>query len=206
MSPVSELVVELDRTAGDALHRQIEASIRERIRSGSLSAGITLPPTRALAAELGVSRGVVVEAYAQLVAEGYLTSRSGGYTQVASGPTAASHATGPRQHRVAPARVSGPSVDFGYGRANLAAFPRGAWLRSVRRVLTEAADERLGYLDGRGAVVDHSVPDRPGRVVLRAVGGEDRAIEVLRRVSGFVSCRGHGHAGFQESVLLIRSV
>src|SRR6516165_6320515 len=152
LSPVSELVVELDRTAGDALHRQIEASIRERIRSGSLSAGITLPPTRALAAELGVSRGVVVEAYAQLVAEGYLTSRSGGYTQVASGPTAASHATGPRQHRVAPARVSGPSVDFGYGRANLAAFPRGAWLRSVRRVLTEAADERLGYLDGRGAV------------------------------------------------------
>ena len=43
-------------------------------------------------------------------------------------------------------------VDFGYGRCNLAAFPRAAWLRSVRRVLTEAADERLGYLDGRGAV------------------------------------------------------
>ena len=43
-------------------------------------------------------------------------------------------------------------VDFGYGRANLAAFPRAAWLRSVRRVLTETADERLGYLDGRGAV------------------------------------------------------
>ncbi len=43
-------------------------------------------------------------------------------------------------------------VDFGYGRCNLAAFPRAAWLRSVRRVLTEAADERLGYLDGRGAI------------------------------------------------------
>jgi GntR family transcriptional regulator/MocR family aminotransferase len=43
-------------------------------------------------------------------------------------------------------------VDFGYGRSNLAAFPRAAWLRSVRRVLTEAADERFGYLDGRGAV------------------------------------------------------
>jgi GntR family transcriptional regulator / MocR family aminotransferase len=151
-SPVSELVVELDRTGGDALHRQIEASIRERIRSGSLPAGITLPPTRALAAELGVSRGVAVEAYAQLVAEGYLTSRSGGYTQVASGPTAASPATAPRPHRPAPPRVSGPAVDFGYGRANLAAFPRTAWLRSVRRVLTEAADERFGYLDGRGAV------------------------------------------------------
>ena len=152
LSPVSELVVELDRTGGDALHRQIEASIRERIRSGSLPAGITLPPTRALAAELGVSRGVAVEAYAQLVAEGYLTSRSGGYTQVASGPTAASGIKAQRQHRPASPRARGPSVDFGYGRANLAAFPRAAWLRSVRRVLTEAADERLGYLDGRGAV------------------------------------------------------
>jgi GntR family transcriptional regulator/MocR family aminotransferase len=152
LSPVSELVVELDRTAGEALHRQIESSIRGRIRSGSLPAGITLPPTRALAAELGVSRGVAVEAYAQLVAEGYLTSRSGGYTQVASGPTAASPVKAPRPHRPAPPRVPGPSVDFGYGRANLAAFPRAAWLRSVRRVLTEAADERLGYLDGRGAV------------------------------------------------------
>src|SRR6516165_11419250 len=122
LSPVSELVVELDRTAGDALHRQIEASIRERIRSGSLSAGITLPPTRALAAELGVSRGVVVEAYAQLVAEGYLTSRSGGYTQVASTAAAAPPATALRARRPAPSRPGGPVVDFGYGRCNLAAF------------------------------------------------------------------------------------
>ncbi|MEA2147803.1 MAG: GntR family transcriptional regulator / MocR family aminotransferase [Solirubrobacteraceae bacterium] len=149
MSPVSELVVDLDRAGGDALHRQIEASIRARVRSGALPAGIALPPTRALAAQLGVSRGVIVEAYAQLVAEGYLTSRSGGYTQVAPTPTAASPLTAPRPRRPGPLR---PAVDFGYGRGNLAAFPRAAWLRSVRRVLTEAPDERLGYLDGRGAV------------------------------------------------------
>ena len=152
LSPVSELVVELDREGGDALHRQIEASIRDRIRSGALPAGIALPPTRALAAQLGVSRGVIVEAYAQLVAEGYLTSRSGGYTQVAPAPTAAPPATAPRPRRPGPSRPPHPSVDFGYGRGNLAAFPRAAWLRSVRRVLTETADERLGYLDGRGAV------------------------------------------------------
>jgi GntR family transcriptional regulator / MocR family aminotransferase len=157
LSPVSELAIDLDRNGGDALHRQIEASIRQRIRSGALPAGVALPPTRALAAELGVTRGVVVEAYAQLVAEGYLTSRSGGYTQVA--PTsaaaplaAAALAAAPRLGRQARARPPRPVVDFGYGRCNLAAFPRAAWLRSVRRVLTEAADERLGYLDGRGAV------------------------------------------------------
>src|SRR6516165_6279073 len=84
LSPVSELAIDLDRNGGGALHRQIEASIRQRIRSGALPAGVALPPTRALAAELGVTRGVVVEAYGQLVAEGYLTSRGGGYTQVAS--------------------------------------------------------------------------------------------------------------------------
>jgi GntR family transcriptional regulator / MocR family aminotransferase len=148
LSPVSELAIDLDRNGRGALHSQIETSIRQRIRSGALPAGVALPPTRALAAELGVARGVVVEAYAQLVAEGYLTSRSGGYTHVAPTPAAAA----PRPGRPASPRLPRPVVDFGYGRCNLAAFPRAAWLRSVRRVLTEAADERLGYLDGHGAV------------------------------------------------------
>jgi GntR family transcriptional regulator / MocR family aminotransferase len=172
LSPVSELAIDLDRDGGGALHRQIETSIRQRIRSGALPAGVALPPTRALAAQLGVTRGVVVEAYAQLVAEGYLTSRSGGYTQVASAPAAAPAPAAPAPAASTPAastpaapapavlRPAGPTwprpprpvVDFGYGRGNVAAFPRAAWLRSVRRVLTETADERLGYLDGRGAV------------------------------------------------------
>jgi GntR family transcriptional regulator/MocR family aminotransferase len=153
LSPVSELAIDLERNGEDALHRQIEASIRQRIRSGALPAGVALPPSRALAAELGVTRGVVVEAYAQLVAEGYLTSRSGGYTQVApASATAPPLAAAPRPGRPARSHPPRPVVDFGYGRCNLAAFPRAAWLRSVRRVLTEAADDRLGYLDGRGAV------------------------------------------------------
>src|SRR3954451_5311598 len=81
-----DLVVEIERGNGVALHRQIEAAIRAAIHGGRLRKGACLPPTRALAAELGVSRGVVVEAYAQLAAEGYLTSRSGSYTTVAAEP------------------------------------------------------------------------------------------------------------------------
>ena len=80
----SGLLVVLDAAAGVPLHRQIETSIRDAIRAGRLARGASLPPSRALAADLGVSRGVVVEAYAQLAAEGYLDSRSGGYTQVAA--------------------------------------------------------------------------------------------------------------------------
>ena len=67
----SELPVVLQRNAGIPLHRQIETSIRDSIRAGRLPRGSSLPPTRVLAADLGVSRGVVVEAYQQLAAEGY---------------------------------------------------------------------------------------------------------------------------------------
>src|SRR5689334_5497759 len=114
-SPVSVLAIDLDREAGDALHRQIETSLRDRIRSGALPAGVALPASRLLAGELGVSRGVVVEAYAQLVAEGYLTSRSGSYTQVAPRAAAESPAATTPQPSVAARAPRRPVVDFGYG-------------------------------------------------------------------------------------------
>jgi len=139
-----DLLIELRRTDGAPLHRQIEGAIRDGIRSGRLPFGASLPPTRTVAADLGVSRGVVVEAYQQLVAEGYLTSRAGGYTQVAIGSE-------PVPVPVpAAAAVTKPDVDFGYGYADVAHFPRAAWLRSVRRVLTEAPNDRFGYPSGRG--------------------------------------------------------
>jgi GntR family transcriptional regulator / MocR family aminotransferase len=142
-SPVADLLIELRRDGGVPLHRQIEAAIRESIRAGRLRQGSALPPTRAIAANLGVSRGVVVEAYQQLVAEGYLTSRTGGYTQVAIGPE-------PAQSGSAAAATRKPRIDFGYGRSDVAQFPRAAWLRSIRTVLTEAPSERFGYLSGHG--------------------------------------------------------
>src|SRR3954469_6879258 len=78
-----ELFVELRRDSAVPLHQQLESGIRDRIRQGLLRADAVMPATRALATDLGLSRGVVVEAYQQLVAEGYLVSRTGGYTQVA---------------------------------------------------------------------------------------------------------------------------
>ncbi|MBB5084790.1 MocR-like pyridoxine biosynthesis transcription factor PdxR [Nonomuraea endophytica] len=146
--PAEDLLIELDRDAGVPLHRQIGASIRASIRAGRLRSGASLPPTRTLAAGLGVSRGVVVEAYQQLVAEGYLASRSGGYTQVAVAlpPTAAAGSAPPTPV----ARRAAFRVDFGYGRTDVSQFPRSAWLRSVRTVLTTTPNDRFAYLDGRG--------------------------------------------------------
>ncbi|HEX3788654.1 MAG TPA: PLP-dependent aminotransferase family protein [Pseudonocardiaceae bacterium] len=139
----SDLLIELIRGGPVPLHRQIEISIRDDIRSGRLPLGSALPPTRTIAADLGVSRGVIVEAYQQLVAEGYLSSQVGGYTQVAIGPPPT--ATPPR-----PVPAPPPRIDFRYGRADVAQFPRAAWLRSARAVLTEAPNDRFNYLSGRG--------------------------------------------------------
>jgi GntR family transcriptional regulator/MocR family aminotransferase len=125
------------------LHRQIETSIREAIRAGRLSRGSSLPPSRVLAADLGVSRGVVVEAYQQLAAEGYLTSRAGGYTQVAAGPA-------PPAADLRLAREPRPPIDLSYGRADVSSFPRAAWLRSIRSALAYAPNDVFGYLTGRG--------------------------------------------------------
>jgi GntR family transcriptional regulator / MocR family aminotransferase len=169
---VADLLLLVDRGGGPALHRQIEAAIRDAIRAGRLRRGAALPPTRVLAADLGVSRGVVVEAYQQLTAEGYLSSRSGGYTQVAADPQAVSRTgtAGAPGTAVTPG-TPGPTtslasaagstsgryaagaplrIDFGYGRSNPAQFPRSAWLRSVNRALTQAPTERFSYLDGHG--------------------------------------------------------
>lgn len=152
-SSAAELLIEMHRKGdGGPLHRQLEKELRAAIGSGRLAAGSVLPSSRTLAGQLGLSRGVVVEAYEQLVAEGYLTSRHGGSTRVsprASGqPTAPS---GSSPHDAAGAAQPEYRINFAYGRPDTAEFPRAAWLRSLRRVLNDAPSERLSYLEPRGA-------------------------------------------------------
>ncbi|MET8769637.1 winged helix-turn-helix domain-containing protein, partial [Streptomyces sp. NPDC004658] len=58
-------------------------ALREAVRSGRLAPGTRLPPYRSLAVDLGVARNTVADAYAELVAEGWLTARQGSGTRVA---------------------------------------------------------------------------------------------------------------------------
>src|ERR1700724_1747309 len=85
-----ELLLELQRDAPRPLRAQLEDGLRDAARSGRLAAGARLPATRALAADLGVSRRLVVDAYAQLLAEGYLTARRGAGSFVSDAAAAAS--------------------------------------------------------------------------------------------------------------------
>ena len=104
-----ELLFTLDRARPEPLRVQLERELRETIRSGRLAAGERLPSSRAMAAELGISRGLVLECYSQLQAEEFLTATSGSAARVAA--QAFAPAGTPRG---APARApaEGPSHPF----------------------------------------------------------------------------------------------
>jgi len=137
-----ELLIQLGGTRRRAL---LEQRLRELIRDGTLAASSRLPSSRALAGDLGVSRRLVVDAYAQLLAEGYLVSRPGGGTYVAATDGAADGVLSPP-----PARA--PRFDFFPGAPDLAFFPRALWLRALREVLRTASPDAFGYPDARGAL------------------------------------------------------
>jgi len=142
-SSALELLVELDRAGSEPLHRQLEHGLRAAIRDGRLAPDRPVPSSRALAGQLGVSRGIVVEAYEQLVAEGYLASRPGGATRVA-------RSAGPVPVRRADLVPPTFEFEFRSGRPDVAEFPRAVWLRSMRRVLATMPSQRLTYLGGSG--------------------------------------------------------
>jgi GntR family transcriptional regulator/MocR family aminotransferase len=143
-----ELHVTLLRDVPRSLREQLEAQLRDGVRAGRLRPGTVLPPSRALARELGVSRGVVVEAYAQLVAEGFLTARRGAGTAVANRAAATA---GPPPAAAGPPDPPAPAYDLRTGRPDLAAFPRAAWQAATARALRAVPHAALGYGDPRGA-------------------------------------------------------
>lgn len=121
------------------LRRRIEDGLREAIRSGRLRHGALLPPTRALARDLGVSRGTVVQAYVQLAAEGWITGVQGSGTRVAV------------RHELLPlSKQAGESrerwrFDFRHGRPDPSSFPRREWLRASRHALARMSDAAFDY-------------------------------------------------------------
>ena len=124
---------------------QIEEHLRQAIRTGTLKPGARVPSTRDLARQLGVSRGLVVNAYAQLGAEGYLVVRQGALPRVSD-----SVAREAAEVDEAPAAAA-PRYDFRPSLPDVSMFPRDAWLRCVRKALTEMTDADLRYGDPRGA-------------------------------------------------------
>jgi GntR family transcriptional regulator/MocR family aminotransferase len=130
---------------GPRVRAALESGLREAVSSGRLQSGTRLPSSRTLAADLGIARNTVAEAYSQLAAEGWLTAVQGSGTRVADrvaapGLVAASAET---------SRL-GPRYDLRPGSPDVSAFPRAAWLRAARRALNQAPFAALDYSDSRG--------------------------------------------------------
>ncbi|MFI6930088.1 PLP-dependent aminotransferase family protein [Streptomyces sp. NPDC050287] len=132
---------------GPRLRRGLTDALREAVRSGRLAPGTRLPSSRALAADLGIARNTVADAYADLVAEGWLTARQGSGTRVAERTVVRPSARSPR-----PRERAAPTYDLRPGFPDLASFPRTEWLKAARRALSVAPYDAFGYGDPRGRV------------------------------------------------------
>ncbi|MGW0530720.1 MocR-like pyridoxine biosynthesis transcription factor PdxR [Streptomyces sp. NPDC003032] len=131
----------------NGVRKSLTDALRAAVRGGRLAPGTRLPSSRSLAVDLGIARNTVADAYADLVAEGWLTARQGSGTRVAERLI-----TPPA--RPAPTRrpVGAPTYDLSPGTPDLASFPRAEWLKAARRALSAAPNTALGYDDPRGRV------------------------------------------------------
>jgi GntR family transcriptional regulator / MocR family aminotransferase len=169
---------------GSAPARNLTAWLTDELRSaiadGRLAGGALLPSSRVLAADLGVSRGTVVEAYRRIQDEGLVGGRSGAGTTVRPVALSVGPAHSPWTATTTPASAAGGTatpgtatpgtatpgtgvprlprpwrttakIDLSPGVPDLSAFPRAAWLRAERAVLAHATDAELGYGDPRGS-------------------------------------------------------
>lgn len=141
-----EVLIGLSPQAGTPLHVQLENALRSAVRDGRLSPCQRLPASRVLAADLGLSRRLVAEAYDQLVAEGYLTVRPGSGTWVSE----LAHPTEDRPTAPGPPLARPPRWDLRPGVPNLAQFPRRQWRRAWLSALTTAVDADFGYPHAAG--------------------------------------------------------
>lgn len=131
-------------------------AVRAAIADGRLPTGVALPPTRQLAGELRISRGVVVEAYRRLADEGLVGGRTGAGTVVLTAPAPSPRRAAPVPRPAGSLRLPVPrlapedGIDLSPGLPDVSAFPRAAWLRAERAVLAECGAADLGYGDPRG--------------------------------------------------------
>ena len=160
--------IPLDRSTGVPIFRQIYDGLRRAILDGRLRPGQRIPSTRSLAADLGVSRLPVLNAYEQLLHEGYLVGRTGSGTFVTRSipddllrSRPASHLTtrarpgaaireGSGPNQPPPTTWSFPVVPFQIGLPALDLFPQAAWAKLVAREVRAETPERLAYGDPAG--------------------------------------------------------
>ena len=160
-------LISVDRRARKPLHQQIYNSFRHRIIQRELRAGELVPSSRSLARELGVSRLPVLNAYAQLLAEGYFESRVGAGTFIATSLPAQHRSLGAAAARIdnTSRRISsraaamppyqrpvwaGSLGPFQIGQPDLHSFPMDIWSKLIARYSRSVQVKGLQYGDPMG--------------------------------------------------------
>ena len=203
-------IIAINKGATQALYSQIYDAYRQSIVDGSLRAGQRVPSTRLLASELGISRIPVLNAYAQLLAEGYFQSRVGAGTVVSKSlpdqapplevSGVASLKVNPKSRPVSQ-RGSNPSlaklrVQRGYGAFNVSQisfehFPLSTWNSLVTRHCRITSARSLDYGDPMGsselreAIASYlrtarGVRCEAGQIII--VSGSQQGLEIALRV------------------------
>jgi GntR family transcriptional regulator / MocR family aminotransferase len=201
--------ISLERASPVPLYKQLYEAIRQAILSGTLNKGLRLPSTRLLAAELKVSRNIVVIAFEQLLAEGYIQSRTGAGTyvtktlpdevlQVQSRSGAGSRTLSERGRTirklapfVAPPDPKLRYAPFRYGLPALDHLPLELWGRLLARYCRKASAEIAVHGDPAGlrrlreavasyAGVARGVRCHADQVLI--VNGSQQAIDIAARV------------------------
>jgi GntR family transcriptional regulator/MocR family aminotransferase len=171
----------VDRNGPESLQAQVERQLRDAIRTGTLRPGSNVPSTRDLARELGISRPLVMDAYAQLAAEGYLALRQGAAPRVAD--SAPQH----KVRQLPPQSVSTAifRYDFRPGIPDLSSFPSARWLKAVEAALKVMGPNDFGYTQRFGVMdLRQALADYLGRV--RGVSADPRQILIT---GGFEQAR-----------------
>jgi GntR family transcriptional regulator/MocR family aminotransferase len=175
-----EWLLRIDRSGPQTLGVQLRTQLREAIRSGALRSGARLPSTRSLAAQLGVSRPIIVEVYEQLAAEGYLQTRR------CARPIVGDVSQPWRRSEPNVATTAGTiRFDLRPAIPDLGQFPRKAWLKAVRLALERMPHDALGY-DGRHGTLElrQVLADYLGRV-----RGVITTVDQIIVTSGFAEAR-----------------
>lgn len=175
----------LERSAGETLRAALERTLREAIASRALRAGVRLPASRALAQQLGVSRGVVSDAYGQLEAQGFLVCRAREAPVVAT----VQEPIVVRSEPEVPKAL--PRYDLSPTSPDVRLFPLTRWLAAVQRVARRSGAATLDYREPHGesvlraALADHLGRTRgviadPAQIVI--VQGTSQGVDLLLRL------------------------
>ncbi|MFC8827727.1 PLP-dependent aminotransferase family protein [Streptomyces sp. NPDC057137] len=198
--PAWGTLLDLGERAAGPLHLRLVRALRAAVVDGRIAPGSALPPSRSLAADLGCSRWVVTEAYAQLVAEGYFEARGGSATRVRTETAGRA----PSYERRAQQALWKPEFDMLPGMPDLREFPRKRWADAVRDATGTLTPTDFGYPDPAG---HHALRERIAAYLVRGRGAALDAgqlvvcggtLDGVLRLSRALRAAGHTHVALED--------